>query len=73
MLVADDTPKSDGYALRDATDVEHGGMRVTGDKKNEPMKEIRAWSDESAARQKALGQPATASRNGIVVEPDAIR
>lgn len=37
------------------------------------MTQIRAWSDESAAKQKALGLPMTADQNWIVVKPDAIR
>jgi hypothetical protein len=37
------------------------------------MAQIRAWSDESAAKQKALGLPVTADRNWIVVKPDAIQ
>lgn len=55
VLVAGDTPKSDGDMPLDATDIEHGGMRVRVGKKDLPLKETRAWSDASAARQKALG------------------
>ncbi|WP_323121495.1 HAD family hydrolase [Burkholderia alba] len=73
VLVAGDTPMSDGYMLLNAADVERGGVRVWVNKKDRQMTEIRAWSDESAARQKALGLPATASRNWIVVKPDAIQ
>lgn len=73
VLVAGDTPTSDGYMLLNATDVEHGGVRVWVDKKDRQMTQIRTWSDESASRQKALGLPVTANRNWIVVKPDAIQ
>ncbi|HEM8496689.1 TPA: hypothetical protein U2Q01_003206 [Burkholderia multivorans] len=73
MLVAGDTPASDGYMLLNATDVARGGVRVWVDKKDKQMAQIRAWSDESAAKQKALGLPVTADRNWIVVKPDAIQ
>ncbi|MBU9544619.1 haloacid dehalogenase-like hydrolase [Burkholderia multivorans] len=73
VLVAGDTPASDGYMLLNATDVARGGVRVWVDKKDKQMARIRAWSDESAAKQKALGLPVTADRNWIVVKPDAIQ
>ncbi|KDB10370.1 hypothetical protein LIG30_0713 [Burkholderia sp. lig30] len=73
VLVAGDTPMSDGYMLLNATDVARGGLRVWVDKKDAQMTQIRAWSDASAERQRALGQPVTADRNWIVVKPDAIQ
>ncbi|ATF88725.1 MULTISPECIES: phosphorylcholine phosphatase [Burkholderia] len=73
VLVAGDTPKSDGYMLLNATDVEHGGVRVWVDKKDKNLQEMRRWRAESAARQKALGQRVTADRNWIEVKPDAIQ
>lgn len=63
VLIKSGTPKSGGDMPLDATDIEHGGMRVRGGKKDLPLKETRAWSDESAARQEALGQPAPASES----------
>ncbi|QVN12552.1 haloacid dehalogenase-like hydrolase [Burkholderia sp. LAS2] len=73
VLVAGDTPTSDGYMLLNATDVARGGVRVWVNKKDKQMTQIRAWSDESAAKQKALGLPVTADKNWIVVKPDAIQ
>ncbi|WP_431207231.1 haloacid dehalogenase-like hydrolase [Burkholderia cepacia] len=73
VLVAGDTPTSDGYMLLNATDVARGGVRVWVNKKDKQMAQIRAWSDESAARQKSLGLPVTADKNWIVVKPDAIQ
>jgi hypothetical protein len=73
VLVAGDTPTSDGYMLLNATDVARGGVRVWVNKKDKQMAQIRAWSDESAAQQKSLGLPVTADKNWIVVKPDAIQ
>jgi hypothetical protein len=73
VLVAGDTPLSDGYMLLNATDVERGGLRVWVDKKASDMNRMAHWRQTSAARQEALGLPVTADKNWLVVTPEMIQ
>jgi phosphorylcholine phosphatase len=72
ILVAGDTPTSDGYMLFHATDVERGGVRLWVDRKAAHLATIRAAAKRHAASQAALGQPVTAERNWIVVKPEEL-
>ncbi|AIY40118.1 Phosphoserine phosphatase [Collimonas arenae] len=73
ILVAGDTPVSDGPMLFHKTDVEKGGVRVWVNRKDKYMQQLNAMQQQNAARQKALGLPVTADKNWIVVTPDAIQ
>jgi hypothetical protein len=72
VVVGGDTPISDGYMLLNGVDVAKGGVRVWVNRKASSMEAIEKWWKESAASQKALGQPETADKNWIVVLPDEI-
>ncbi|MGB7194441.1 MAG: haloacid dehalogenase-like hydrolase [Collimonas pratensis] len=73
ILVAGDTPVSDGPMLFHKTDVEKGGVRVWVNRKDKYMQQLNAMQQKNAARQKALDLPVTADKNWIVVTPDAIQ
>lgn len=73
ILVAGDTPTSDGYMLLHGTDVEHGGIRLWVDRKDKYRKQIQSMWEDAAARQKALGQPVTADQNWLVVKAQEIQ
>ncbi|RST45381.1 haloacid dehalogenase-like hydrolase [Variovorax sp. DXTD-1] len=73
ILVAGDTPASDGPMLFRATDVEHGGLRVWVNRKDKYLVQIQAMQKQHAEAQKAQGLPVTADRNWIVVKPDQIQ
>ncbi|WP_254068645.1 haloacid dehalogenase-like hydrolase [Streptomyces sp. TM32] len=73
VLVAGDTPVSDGPMLFHSTDVEHGGTRVWVNRKDTYFTQIQDMQKANAARQEELGQPVTADKNWLVVKPDEIR
>jgi phosphoserine phosphatase len=73
ILVAGDTPVSDGPMLFHKTDVEKGGVRVWVNRKDKYMQQLNGMQQQNAARQKELGLPVTADKNWIVVTPDAIQ
>lgn len=73
ILVAGDTPTSDGYMLLHGTDAEHGGVRVWVDRKDKYRKQIQAMWEDAAARQKALNLPVTADQNWVVVKAQEIQ
>ena len=73
ILVAGDTPVSDGPMLFRGTDIEHGGLRVWVNRKDKYLKQIQAMQQKNAAAQKAQGQPVTADKNWIVVKPEQIQ
>ncbi len=73
ILVAGDTPISDGYMLFNGTDVEKGGMRIWVNRKAKYLKQIQDWQVKAAGQQKSLGQVVTADKNWIVVEPKDIQ
>lgn len=70
ILIAGDTPTSDGPMLFHATDVEHGGIRLWVNRSAAHMATLKAMIVNNAARQKALGLPVTADKNWIVVNPE---
>ncbi|WP_425826798.1 haloacid dehalogenase-like hydrolase [Streptomyces fractus] len=72
VLVAGDTPASDGPMLFSATDVERGGVRVWVDRKDSYRAELATMKREAAADQRELGLPVTASRNWLDVTPEQL-
>lgn len=72
ILVAGDTPISDGYMLLNGTDVEQGGLRVWVDRKHKYTVRMKEWMKEAAAEQAKLKQPVTADKNWIIVKPDEL-
>lgn len=72
VLVAGDTPLSDGYMLFNATDTDKGGLRVWVDRKAKYTQQVKDWQVTAAKRQGELGLPATAEKNWIVVKPDEL-
>lgn len=72
ILVAGDTPRSDGFMLLNGVDVEHGGLRLWVVRKPAALQEMHTWRRESAERQKALGQPVTADMNWVEVSQDML-
>ncbi|EWY38257.1 phosphorylcholine phosphatase [Skermanella stibiiresistens SB22] len=73
VLVAGDTPVSDGPMLFQATDVENGGVRVWVDRREKYLKQIQSMQAANAARQKELGLPVTADKNWVTVKSQDIQ
>lgn len=73
ILVAGDTPVSDGPMLFRGTDVERGGVRVWVNRRDKYLAQIQAMQKSHAEAQKAQGLPVTADRNWIVVKPDQLQ
>ena len=72
VLVAGDTPDSDGPMFFRAPDVEQGSLRLFVSRKPDYHDRIRAMQTHHAASQLEHGHPVTADRNWIVVTPDQI-
>ncbi|TGB16228.1 haloacid dehalogenase-like hydrolase [Streptomyces sp. MZ04] len=73
VLVAGDTPVSDGPMLFHSADVEHGGVRVWVNRKDKYMKQLNDMKQTNADRQRELGQKVTADKRWLTVVPDEIR
>lgn len=73
ILVAGDTPSSDGYMLFHSTDVDKGGIHLWINRKAKYMDQINGMIAKHAAAQAKLGQPVTADKNWIVVVPEDIQ
>ncbi|WP_251021768.1 haloacid dehalogenase-like hydrolase [Streptomyces sp. ISL-98] len=73
VLVAGDTPVSDGPMLFHSADVEHGGARVWVNRKDKYMKQLDGMKRKNADRQRELGQKVTADKRWLTVVPDEIR
>lgn len=73
VLVAGDTPVSDGPMLFHSADVEHGGARVWVNRKDAYMKQLDGMKRKNADRQRELGQKVTADKRWLTVVPDEIR
>ena len=73
VLVAGDSPDSDGPMFFRAPDVERGGLRLFVRRKDDYHDRIQALQAHHAAAQREHGVPVTADRNWIVVTPDEIR
>lgn len=72
VLVAGDTPDSDGPMLFRAPDVEGGSLRIFVARKPDYHDRMRALRADHAAHQLEHGFPVTAETNWIVVTPDQI-
>jgi hypothetical protein len=72
ILVAGDTPTSDGYMLFHATDVEKGGLRLWINRKDKHLDTVKAMMAKHAANQKAQGLPVSADRNWVIVKPESL-
>ncbi|MBI3899408.1 MAG: haloacid dehalogenase-like hydrolase [Gammaproteobacteria bacterium] len=73
ILVAGDTPSSDGYMLFNAVDAKNGYLRVWVNRKAKYMTQIQQMRQDFAARQKELKQHVTADKNWIDVVPADIQ
>lgn len=73
VLVAGDTPSSDGYMLFQSTDVAKGGIHLWVNRKAKYMDQINAMIKKNTASQQQLGLPVTADKNWIVVVPEQIQ
>jgi phosphoserine phosphatase len=73
ILVAGDTPVSDGPMFLRGPDPDRGGMRLFVARKDSYRDHIQALQDEHAGHQTAHAHPVTANRNWIIVTPDEIR
>ncbi|KAL8388928.1 hypothetical protein RB595_009029 [Gaeumannomyces hyphopodioides] len=72
VLVAGDTPDSDGYMLFHATDVQRGGVRLWINRKESSMKKLQGMIDTNSRRQAELGLEVTADKNWVTVTPEEI-
>ncbi len=73
VLVAGDTPLSDGPMFLRGPDVERGALRLFVARKDSYRERIRSLQAEHAAEQQAHGHAVTADRNWVVVTPEEIR
>lgn len=72
ILVAGDSPISDGYMLLNATDMSKNGIRLWVDRKSKYTRQISEWREKATSAQKALGLPATANQNWITLKPEQL-
>ncbi len=73
ILVAGDTPDSDGPMLFRAPDVEQGALRLFVSRKDSALDKMKSLQARHAADQQAHGLPVTADRNWLVVTPEQIQ
>ena len=73
ILVAGDTPASDGPMFLRAPDVERGSWRIFVARQDSYRTQIEALQARHAAEQLAHGVAVTADRNWIIVTPEQIR
>ena len=73
ILVAGDTPLSDGPMFLRGPDPDRGGLRLFVARQDSYRDHIHALQTEHAAGQFDHGHPVTADRNWIIVTPEQIR
>ncbi|WP_263263128.1 haloacid dehalogenase-like hydrolase [Pseudomonas sp. RIT-PI-S] len=73
VLVAGDTPSSDGYMLFHSVDVNKGGIHLWVNRKAKYMDQLNGMIKQNAEAQKAQGLPVTADKNWVVVKPEDIQ
>ncbi|WPP00179.1 haloacid dehalogenase-like hydrolase [Pseudomonas sp. HR96] len=73
VLVAGDTPSSDGYMLFHSVDVNKGGVHVWVNRKAKYMDQLNAMIEHNAAAQAKEGLPVTADKNWVIVKPEDIQ
>ena len=73
VLVAGDTPSSDGYMLFHGVDVAKGGVHLWVNRKAKYMDQLNGMIQKNAAAQAKEGLPVTADKNWVVVKPEDIQ
>ncbi|WP_225773771.1 haloacid dehalogenase-like hydrolase [Pseudomonas sp. Marseille-Q5115] len=73
VLVAGDTPTSDGYMLFHSVDVSKGGIHLWINRKAKYMDQLNGMIKHNAEAQKAQGLPVTADKNWVVVKPEEVQ
>ena len=73
ILVAGDTPASDGPMFLRAPDIERGSLRLFVARTDRYRDHIHVLQADHAEHQRAHGMPVTADRNWIIVTPEQIR
>ncbi len=73
VLVAGDTPLSDGPMFLRGPDPDHGGLRLFIAREDRYRDHIAQLQSDHAADQHAHGHPVTADRNWVIVTPEQIR
>ncbi len=73
ILVAGDTPASDGPMFLRAPDIARGALRLFVARKDSYHQRIHALQAEHVAGQAEHGHEVTADRNWVIVTPDEIR
>lgn len=73
VLIAGDTPVSDGPMLFYGVDAAKGGLRVWVDRKSKYRTQIETMMKTNAAGQQKNALPVTADKNWIVVKPEDIQ
>ncbi|WP_434573728.1 HAD family hydrolase [Pseudomonas sp. Z3-6] len=73
VLVAGDTPTSDGYMLFHDVDVAKGGIHLWVNRKDKYMTQINGMMAKHAAAQAKEGLPVTADKNWVIVKPEDIQ
>lgn len=72
ILVAGDTPDSDGYMLFHDTDVHRHGVRLWVNRKDSYMAELEEMIDDNHKGQVFAGVKPTAKKNWVIVKPNDI-
>jgi phosphoserine phosphatase len=73
VLVAGDTPSSDGYMLFHGVDVAKGGVHLWVNRKAKYMDQLNGMIQKNAAAQAREGLPVTADKNWVIVKPEEIQ
>ena len=73
ILVAGDTPLSDGPMFLRGPDPDRGGLRLFIARQDSYRDHIAQLQSDHAADQHAHGHPVTANRNWVIVTPEQIR
>ncbi|WP_417661529.1 haloacid dehalogenase-like hydrolase [Pseudomonas sp.] len=73
VLVAGDTPDSDGYMLFHGVDVNKGGIHLWVNRKDKYMTQLNGMIKTNAEAQAKEGLPVTADKNWVIVKPDDIQ
>ncbi|ARU86817.1 phosphorylcholine phosphatase [Pseudomonas sp. M30-35] len=73
VLVAGDTPDSDGYMLFHGVDVKKGGIHLWVNRKDKYMTQLNGMIRTNAEAQAKEGLPVTADKNWVIVKPDEIQ
>ena len=72
VLVAGDTPTSDGYMLFHGVDVRKGGIHLWVNRRESYFEDLQEMISENAAAQQKEGLEVTADKNWVVVTPEQI-